>query len=116
MVEDKSVEILEMVDFLSEHEVVVNSQKTDQIAVQKVEKTGMDAVFGQNNCLNPNVLGQIVKDNKSPMALCALVFCNSVDELYHGLYDGVVIDGLRTLVFAGIVADASRKTIESIKL
>lgn len=71
-------------------------------------------MFGQTNCLNPNVLGQMIKDNNTPMKLCALVFCDTVDELYHGLYDVSLISALRTLVFAGIVADASRKTVENI--
>lgn len=92
-----------MVDFMQRYQVVVNQQSEEQYAVQEVKKTGFDAVFGQRNCLNPDVLGQIVKDNNVPMKLCALVFCDTLDELYHGLYDVSVISGLRTLVFAGIV-------------
>ena len=49
------------------------------------------------------------------MKLCALVLCDTLDELYHGLYDVSLISALRTLVFAGIVADASSKTIKNIK-
>ena len=48
------------------------------------------------------------------MKLCALVFCDTLDELYHGLYDVSVISALRTLVFAGIVTDASKKTLDNI--
>ena len=72
-------------------------------------------MFGQRNCLNPDVLGQIITDNNTPMKLCALVFCDTLDELYHGLYDVSVISALRTLVFAGIVVDASKKTLQNIE-
>ena len=71
-------------------------------------------MFGQTNCLNPNVLKRIISDNNVPMKLGTLVLCDTLDEVYHGLFDAATISALRTAVFAGIVGDATMKTISNI--
>ena len=55
-------------------------------------------------------------DNNVPIKLCTLVFCDTLDELYHGLYDASSISALRTAVFWGIVVDATNKTIQNMKI
>ena len=61
------------------------------------------------------MLKRIVSDGGTPLKLCALAACDSLDMLYHGIYDASLINALRTSVFLGIVADATSKTVESIK-
>jgi hypothetical protein len=48
------------------------------------------------------------------MKLGTLVLCDTLDEVYHGLFDAAAISALRTAVFAGIVGDATMKTISNI--
>jgi len=65
--------------------------------------------------LNPALLKRVFKDNNVPIKLASLVFCDTLDELYHGLYDASLISALRTGVFLGIVTDAFKKTWENVR-
>jgi hypothetical protein len=66
--------------------------------------------------LNPKIMNRVLKDSGAPVKLAALVACDTLDELYHGLYDASLISALRTVVFAGIVTDAIKKTVENLEV
>lgn len=110
--EEKSEQILNMIEFLSQHHVLINDSNPSQRVIKKDEPEDfIGKLFGQTNCLNPSVMKRVFADNNVPMKLCSLVLCDTLDELYHGLYDASAISALRTLVFWGIVTDAAGKTI-----
>ena len=58
----------------------------------------------------------MASENKVPISLATLVFCDTVDEIWDGFYDASVISALRFGVFVGILTDAFKKTVSNIKL
>lgn len=81
----------------------------------KKEKKGIEQVFGKGACLNPSVVQRCLTDNDTPLKLGFLVFCDTLDELYHGLYDASLISAVRTSVFLGIISDSFSKTTANIR-
>ena len=52
----------------------------------------------------------------TPLKLGFFVLCDSLDELYHGLFDAAAISTFRLAVFYGLVTNEFNKTIERIKI
>ena len=104
-----------MIDFLETHEVLVSTDEPEKRFIMKKEKTGLQTVFGKGACLNPAVVQRCLTDNGTPIKLGFLVLCDTLDELYHGLYDASLISAVRTSVFLGIVSDSFSKTTANIR-
>eukprot|EP00355_Strombidium_rassoulzadegani_P001178 CAMPEP_0168609926 /NCGR_PEP_ID=MMETSP0449_2-20121227/1488_1 /TAXON_ID=1082188 /ORGANISM="Strombidium rassoulzadegani, Strain ras09" /LENGTH=165 /DNA_ID=CAMNT_0008650145 /DNA_START=955 /DNA_END=1454 /DNA_ORIENTATION=+ len=65
--------------------------------------------------LEPSPAQESLQGQQRAIKLASLVFCDTLDELYHGLYDASLISALRTGVFLGIVTDAFKKTWENVR-
>lgn len=104
-----------MMDFLESHEVLVSTDEPEKRFIMKKEKKGLESVFGKGACLNPAVVQRCLTDNDTPIKLGFLVLCDTLDELYHGLYDASLISAVRTSVFLGIISDSFSKTTANIR-
>lgn len=89
----------------------------EQRSILKKENKGLLAnIFGEDkvSCLNPQILKRLFEDSKVTLSFTTLVACDTLDELYHGLYDATLISALRFAVWASVVADAIKKTVDAV--
>lgn len=104
-------------EFCDDHELIISERNSSLKAIAKKEPAGWgDKYFGTGSCIGPKTIERMMKDNSNPVKLLALVACDTLDEIYHGLYDASFISALRTTVFFGIVQDAFKKTVENIEV
>ena len=77
----------------------VYDYKGELVVQDKQRQQEKDESFDWRKCLTKDFL----VNNKTPVSLCVLAACDSIDLVYHQAYDGGAINALRSTVFAGTV-------------
>lgn len=76
----------------------------------------IDRAFGERSCLGPNAIKKMLSEGDTVVKLGFLVLCDSLDEIYHGLFDAATIATFRVAVFYGLAVDSFGKAIEKIQI
>ena len=112
----EAFELQQLRHFIQNYQLVTNNN-TEQQAIVLTDLNGpVEGVFGRRSCLSPEAIRRAITSGDTPIKLGALVFCDTLDEIYHGLFDAVAISAFRFTVFYSLVANEFGKNIERLKI